>query len=152
MQDQKVRLRLVLLVCIVFVGVGTVSLSNQARAELPPRPTKTPIPDKERPTPDLPAGTLILHTQPTVTGLWSVVQWQDTTGKWRDVEGWRGEINAGKTIWWVEQTQWHTGPFRWAVFETRDGKLLVTSDLFFLPSSGETKIIRVHLENLRAGQ
>ncbi len=151
-QNYKTRLRWFLLICVMLAGMSAISLSEYVYADLPPRPTKTPIPDKERPTPDLPAGTLILHTQPAVTGLWSVVQWQDTTGEWRDVEGWRGEINAGKTIWWVEQAQWHTGPFRWAVFETRDGKLLATSELFFLPGSGETNIIHIRLESLRAGQ
>lgn len=152
MQNHKTRLRWFLLVCILLAGMGAISLSEYVYADLPPRPTKTPIPVKEQPTPDRPAGTLILNTQPPVTGLWSVVQWQGATGNWRDVEGWRGETNVGKTIWWVEQAQWHTGPFRWAVFETRDGKLLATSEHFFLPGSGETSIIRVDLENFVANK
>lgn len=49
------------------------------------------------------SGTLILNMQPSVSGAWPVVQWQDATGTWQDVEGWRGEVSAGKTIWWVDR-------------------------------------------------
>ncbi|MEZ4864462.1 MAG: hypothetical protein R3C14_24320 [Caldilineaceae bacterium] len=145
MQIYKMRIRVLLLICIICTGLSAVYPSFRAYAELPPRPTKTPVPDKDRSKPEPPAGTLILNTQPTVTGLWSVVQWQDEAGQWRDVEGWRGEINAGKTIWWVEEEQWNTGPFRWAIFETKGNKLLAASELFVLPGSGETHIVRVYL-------
>lgn len=147
MQKNKTHSRFFMMICIICVGVITLYLPNHVYAELPPRPTKTVIPANQQPTPDHPSGTLILNTQPAITGAWSVVQWQDATGVWQDVEGWRGEVSAGKTIWWVEQTQWHTGPFRWAIFETKGGKLVATSALFLLPGSGEKTIVRVLLQN-----
>ena len=135
-------------ICILCVAIVALYLPSRVFAELPPRPTRPITPNAQQPTPELPSGTLILNTQPSVSGAWSVVQWQDATGTWQDVEGWRGEVSAGKTIWWVEQAQWHSGPFRWAIFEAPDGKLLATSTLFALPGSGEKSVIYVNLTKL----
>jgi hypothetical protein len=116
-------------------------LPSQAGDELPPR--ATPIlgtsgafsdDDKD----DKPIGAYLgLQTQGAADGVWTVVQWQDSAGGWHDVEGWRGTLERGQKIWWVAQRDFGTGPFRWVIYEGQGGKLLATSESFYLPDSAE---------------
>lgn len=107
----------------------------RAYAELPPRPTEPPGSDQKDESPVRPpVAPLVLNTSPAQSGLWSVVQWQDPQGGWHDVEGWRGWVTNGKTIWWVEEKNFGEGPFRWAVFQTDGGALLALSEPFSLPT------------------
>ncbi|GAB4450179.1 MAG: hypothetical protein Kow0031_32630 [Anaerolineae bacterium] len=67
----------------------------------------------------------------------SVVQWQDSSGGWHDVEGWRGELGSDGTIrWWVAAKDCGSGPFRWVVGNSATPSL--TSEPFNLPPVGTT--------------
>ena len=83
--------------------------------------------------------------------LWTVVQWQDSAGRWHAVEGWQGTPDqvagdmATKT-WWLPASLFGQGPFRWAVLDTLGGQRLGTSAEFSLPSqAGEEAVIEVTL-------
>lgn len=135
--NEKRKLLTVVLACtLIFVGMAL-----PVNAKLPPRPDVTPVAE------DYPAGTIILDVSPAQTGLWSVVQWQDAGGGWHDVDGWRGEVQNGRTIWWVEKPHWGTGPFRWVVLASANGAMLGTSISFNLPQSGQAMIISVDLSS-----
>jgi hypothetical protein len=80
--------------------------------------------------------------------LFSVVQWQDEVGNWHDIEGWRGAVSNGQTIWWVEQKDWSAGPYRWVVYEASAGAAhaLATSWEFTLPAAqGEIRQISLQV-------
>lgn len=133
----------------------------QPAPSLPPRPTPQPTP-RRRPT----GGSIELraqfpHTWPWAEvpwqDLWTIVQWQDEWGSWHDVEGWRGTLDhvvigesgevVGKGIWWVAKSDLGKGPFRWVVYWRKEGKLLATSESFYLPGTvGEIVRIEVVLE------
>jgi hypothetical protein len=76
--------------------------------------------------------------------LWTVAQWQDDKGIWRDVEGWQGALDevvtdadgtvVGHKTWWVAKSDLSKGPFRWRVYHTQGGWLLATSQTFDMPS------------------
>lgn len=78
--------------------------------------------------------------------LWTVVQWQDLLGNWQDVKGWRGTLDevvcgedgrlVGRKVWWVAQADLGKGPFRWQVYQDREGSLFITSEPFYLPGPG----------------
>jgi len=87
--------------------------------------------------------------------LWTVVQWQDHSGDWHDVEEWQGtldEVNndkdkgmyEGEKVWWAAKADFDKGPFRWVVYRGRGGKLLAQSESFYLPHfTGETVRVEV---------
>jgi len=132
---------------ILCIVLAAVSASSPVYAVLPPRPTKTPTAEKAIPTREALAGTLLLNTQPAQDGLWSVVQWQGAMGNWNDVEGWKGVVQQGKTIWWVEQSDWGKASYRWVIFQEEGGAVLASSEPFSLPGSGKTLIVQVDLPN-----
>lgn len=76
--------------------------------------------------------------------LWLKVQWLDNDGEWHDVEGWQGTLDAiqQKEDWmgvkelWLADERLGTGPYRWEVYEHENGRLLTTSEPFYLPSKG----------------
>ncbi len=59
--------------------------------------------------------------------------------------GWQGGLNdivigedrefVGKQVWWVAEEDLGRGPFRWLVYKGEEGKLLATSEPFYLPDS-----------------
>jgi hypothetical protein len=109
---------------------------------LPP-PTPTAI-SKPQLAERAPVATILLVVPKTEIELASVVQWQDITGAWNDVDGWRGAISNGKTIWWVEEKDWGAGPFRWVVYqqEQKEQTIVAISEPFSLPArQGEIKQI-----------
>ena len=169
MKDYRLGAGLILvfvLVCIVLSIVGLPAWVRAAPLDLPPRPV-TPTPTASptaQPTPgprraaqtrgalvelrvQFPDVELAAHWQ----RLWTVVQWQDAQGKWHDVEGWRGALDgmqggAGRKVWWLADNLFGGGPFRWLVFQEKDGKLLAGSEVFFLPqAAGETTRLEVLL-------
>lgn len=144
---RKTRKYWLLFIGFVCTILGVISLASQVQAVLPPRPIKTPISEEQKSTPEPPAGTLLLNTQPPKDGLWSVVQWQDAKGNWHDVEGWRGTVSNGKTIWWVEQDNWGNELFRWVVLQEQGGETRGISQPFALPNSGKTLVVKVDLSN-----
>jgi hypothetical protein len=123
---------------------------------MPPRPTEV-MPSRPAPSPVLsepgtsPEGYIELHIRSIHANLWTVVQWQDHSGRWHDVEGWRGAPDEvvsgeGKKVWWVGKADLGTGPFRWLIYQSQKGKLLAQSQPFYLPHlSGETVKVEVSL-------
>lgn len=83
--------------------------------------------------------------------LWTVVQWQDGTGAWHDVEGWQGPLAATRegvahSMWKVDPGDLGKGPFRWVVLSGRGGEMLAASQPFQLPSrSGDWSQTELHL-------
>ena len=152
----RTRVGLVLFVsslCIVWVvGVSPLQAAPSALpprpavltpSALPPRPvvlTSTPLPS-EPPV----GGYLELRIQAAPVGLWSIVQWQDRSGGWHDVEGWKGTLDEGnRKVWWVARAELGKGPFRWLAFDL-NGKLLGTSKSFYLPHADQTVGIEITL-------
>jgi hypothetical protein len=100
--------------------------------------TPTEVALVEAPLPASPpaGGAITLRAYPVEPGSWTVVQWQDAQGGWHDVEGWQGTFDRENQVaWWVAPDDMGKGPFRWAVYPSRGGQLLATSDSFYLPDS-----------------
>ncbi len=76
-----------------------------------------------------------LQAQPVPAGVWTVVQWQDSSGGWHNVDGWQGTLDvAGRRRWWVAAKDFGTGPFRWLVTKgQKSASVLGTSSPFNLP-------------------
>ena len=78
--------------------------------------------------------------------LWTIVQWQDHAGGWQDVEGWQGTLDevdgdVGRKVWWVNDDDLDTGPFRWVIYQSRGGDVLIRSESFHLPPRTGTVIV-----------
>ncbi|GAB4543358.1 MAG: hypothetical protein Kow0063_36450 [Anaerolineae bacterium] len=145
-------------ICILLAGVLPPLLTQAAPpvSTLPPRPTSvfpprptTPLPSSEGDEKDdEPIGAYIeLQVRGAPDDIWAVVQWQDSTGAWHDVEGWRSTLDQeGRKTWWVAGTDFNKGPFRWVIYQNPWGGLLAKSNTFHLPgSAGETIIIKARL-------
>lgn len=135
-----------LAVVSILFGLIWPPVLTQAGPTLPPRePPPNDSPDEN----DDDGGnaplvaTIELQVQPAQAGLWTVVQWQDSDGNWHDVEGWRGNLEAGgKKMWQVAAKDFGTGPFRWVVYQGQDGSELETSEPFTLPRQAN-EVVRV---------
>ena len=146
-RKQRFPIKYILLLVASLV-VLSIFLPASVHAELPPRPTRTPVASPKDSTPEPPlAGTLMLSTEPNLDNLMSVVQWQDSDGAWHDVNGWRGLVMGGKTVWWVEERNWGEEPYRWVVYRNTSSTAIATSQPFKLPGSGETLIVEVDLSD-----
>lgn len=168
------------IVAVVAAAAGVVLLAlapgAQATAEgLPPRPTRTPtmtptMAPKPSPQPTIvppptsesieaPQGALIeLRVRlaagfpaESAAGLWAVVEWQDSSGGWRPVEGWQGTPDrvaggVATKAWWLPASLFGQGPFRWVVLDAPGGQRLAMSAEFSLPSQpGQTTQIEMAL-------
>ena len=142
-----------ILTVLIIVGVSFLSLlaspslSIQAAPPLPtlpPRATPTPTatPDTTKRRDEKPVGaSVMLQVQSPQSGLWTIVQWQDNTGTWHDVEGWQGALDGGNTkVWWVAEADFGKGPFRWVVYQNKGGKLLSESASFSLPDKANKTV------------
>jgi hypothetical protein len=137
-------LALFLAVLLGVLLLVSALVPEQAAADLPRRPT--PVPSGTPPTPepedddedDAPVGAYILLSSPR--GTWSVVQWQGNDDRWHDVEGWRGALEGGMVIWWVDQKDFGGGPFRWAVYDGPGGAQLGLSAPFSLPAEANQTV------------
>ncbi len=138
----------IFLAIILFLFALLLGFNQKATAGgLPPRPepTNTPIPQIQ----SSPDGALIelqydgIYVGPQ--GVWTVVEWQDTkTTKWHEVEGWQGTVELdGTQVWWVAPDDLGKGPFRWVIYDSKDGDALQTSDEFELPANKYLKTIVV---------
>ncbi len=136
-----------LLVLLLALLAGRVSFPPMAQAgpALPPRNTPTPSPEGGKDhKKDKPVGAFIELDAPTApAGAWAIVQWQDSAGNWREVEGWRGSL-PGSGRWWVHPKDFGTGPFRWVVRQGPGGSVLGSSLPFQLPGAAN-QVTRVTL-------
>ena len=84
-----------------------------------------------------------LRVQPALGEAWTIVQWQDSMGRWNDVDGWRAQVEPGQAVkWWVAPKHLDTGPYRWLVYQGKDRRAVVwASELFYLPTQGETLVV-----------
>lgn len=118
-----------------MLTASLTAASTSPVSDLPERPTPNP---PTTTTADIDGGQIILQVDTTASDtadLWTVVQWKGINNTWHDVEGWQGNVNSSnQVIWWVDDSNLDTGPFRWRVYdsETRT-ELLATSDSFNLP-------------------
>lgn len=105
----------------------------------PPRPEPRPGPPLQLPDPspeEQERGAYIdLEVENGNINMWTVVEWADLEGNWYPVIGWRGELEPDDhKVWWVAPEDFNTGPFRWRVYESRNGSLLASSEPFYLPA------------------
>ena len=87
--------------------------------------------------------------------LWHVVEWNDHDGNWIPVDGWQGRFDTifpEETVMVAQRELWATnehlgtGPFRWLVYEGENGRLMKTSEAFYLPDeAGDVVTVRVEL-------
>lgn len=144
-----------LLLAILFVFSHlAIPLTRAELTDLPTRPTDIAT---ATPTPAVTA--VPVHSQeigasiqlqvagtnnhPGVNLFWTVVQWQDAHGGWHTVDGWQGTLDDGvHKTWWVAPKDFATGPFRWVVYEERDGDLLAASYSFQLPDQISTTVVQ----------
>jgi hypothetical protein len=131
--NRNIQIIILGLSLIIVLALAWPAVSVQAGPELPPRdPTATqPSSDDDDDDSDQPVGAYIELQAPG--GAWAVVQWRDSSGNWRDVEGWRGSL-PGSGRWWVHPKDFGAGLFRWVVLAEPGGAILKTSDPFHLPA------------------
>lgn len=165
---RQIHIRSVLIVAAigVLLSAWVASLSLVAAAQ-PPPPPLPPIPPTPAPKPTSPpatGGLIELHTQFPGTWpwseihwqeLWTVVQWQDAKGVWRNVEGWQGTLDGVRTdedgrvvgykTWWAANKDLGRGPFRWVVYKSRGNyRPMVISESFNLPDAAN-KTVKVEV-------
>ena len=151
-RTRKSSTRRCILLASICVTIAAALLARPALAALPPRPDPETDPTGDDPSN---GGPLILLVQFPQDWPWehvhwqnlhTVVQWQDPyTGKWHDVQGWKGTLDTveidtsglvtGKKTWWFGGKDLGTGPFRWLVYGSPKDSLLATSTAFNLPDS-----------------
>ena len=114
-----------------------------------------PLPPRPEPEPENPieivdgfdGQQIQLHLENEVedipSGLWTVVEWQDpNTGDWYETDGWHGTLNTPTTQeWWVGSDMFGDGLFRWQLYDSEGGELLMTSAMFNLPEHKDLKVI-----------
>jgi hypothetical protein len=133
---------LALILALISILLLAHPLPTQAGRGLPPRkppPAAQPPDDDKDPTPD--GAHIVLQVPSAPAGVWTIVQWQDTAGGWHDIEGWSGSLDEGnQKTWWLGPNLLGKGPFRWLVYQGERGKLLATSDSFYLPDTAGKKV------------
>lgn len=135
------------LVLLVIVFSALFAGTPAATAAPPPRPTLTPTPSYSY-SPHY--SYLELRVPTDNKHLWTEVQWQDSTGGWHTVDGWQGILDnihehIGIKQWQVYPRDYGEYPFRWLVYQSLGGKLLVTSHTFRLPGANQRVIVEVTL-------
>ena len=149
--------QLILMTCVAIASCALMLLFQppaavQAGPTPPPRDTPEPTPaprdnysDKADKETTFGGAYIELQVQPNQTGLWTVVQWQDSAGDWHNVEGWQGDLEpAGSRRWWVAAKDFETGPFRWMVAQSPGAPSLGVSAPFNLPNQAN-EILRIQL-------
>lgn len=121
----------------------------QSGPNLPPRRTPTPQPYDGEDKDDEPVGAHIeLHASAAPPDAWTVVQWQNSMGRWQDVDGWQGRLDgADQKVWWVAQRYFGSGPYRWLVYASQGGRPMGMSQSFYLPKAAhQTVSVAVSLD------
>jgi hypothetical protein len=139
---------LIVLYIVILALIGVILVAES----LPP--VEAGLPPREAPVPAQPSGDgnggggepigahMVLHVPSAPDGVWTIVQWQDTSGGWHNVDGWQGTLDVGHRImWWLAPDLFGKGPFRWLVYQNveRD-TLLATSESFHLPAAQDEKL------------
>jgi hypothetical protein len=142
---RKIQLLAFLLVLFTLVLANMPLVRADQGTVLPPRPpTITP-----RPVERLIGAHIVLRLreeESPLDALWTVVQWQADNKEYYDVAGWRGRFDGERKVrWWVEQKDFSTGPFLWQIYDSEGGKLLASSDPFFLPAR-ENEIMTIYID------
>lgn len=130
-QVAKYLLLLGVLMGLVWGG-NLLTQPVQAGSILPPRATPTPEKEGKSKGDKHPAGAYIELQVSGVVGTWAVVEWQDSSGGWHEVEGWRGSL-PGSSRWWVHNKDFGQGLFRWVVKQGPQGPVEGLSQPFTLP-------------------
>jgi hypothetical protein len=124
---------------LTLVGLVLALLPTLALAEWAERPEDQPTPP---PRPGKAGAGIELSVTGAIDPYYAVVQWQDGLGGWHDVDGWRGEAEAGRVLWFVSEDLFGAGPFRWVVYD--HGGVFATSASFDLPTLKD-QTVRVHV-------
>lgn len=80
----------------------------------------------------------------TAPGAITVVQWQDGSGAWNEVTGWRATATSGAIVWYVEAKDFGKGPFRWVSYGADGYTMTGASDAFYLPSAGQSVSVSIN--------
>jgi hypothetical protein len=81
------------------------------------------------------------HPSTVVRLFRTALNWRSPDGGWHDVESWSGALDDGtQKMWWLAPDLFGKGPFRWLVYQGERGKLLATSDPFYLPDAEMEKL------------
>jgi hypothetical protein len=95
----------------------------------------------------------LLNAAPYTQSVWTVVQWQDSSGAWQAVTGWQGQLDelgqASYKKWWVAPKDFGSGPFRWAVYNLTSNQtdtLIAVTAPFNLPTQSY-QVLEVPLVN-----
>ena len=140
--------RFSVMLLVGLLGLWTLTLFSATPASagsLPPRPTPGPTPVVV--TRQSGQGASIeLHAPAAHSTWWTAVQWQDAQKNWNTVTGWQGSFDnikegVGSKLWWVAPADLGKGPFRWAIYDMKGGRLLAASEAFELPARARTKTI-----------
>ena len=127
------------LIVIVAFSLLLALVPNGVQAEPPALPPRPPLPSGGGGGGDadsLTGAIIELTVLGAPAGAWAVVQWQDSTGGWHDVEGWRSMLGeSGTKRWWVAPRDFGTGPFQWVIAQGTEGTQLAVSEPFTLPAS-----------------
>lgn len=143
--------RLLLISLVLALGLfnllwqGWTASPLQASSALPPRDEPAPSQTDDDDDDDEPSGPvgayIVLQLYGAPAGDWAVVQWQDATGNWHDVEGWQGSVKGeGTGPFWVAAKDFGTGPFRWAILTEPGGSVLKGSAPFDLPHQAHARL------------
>lgn len=120
---------------LLFIAFGARLVEPAA---LPPRPTVEPIQANE----PYEGGIIELRVGGMTAPLWSEVEWQDASGNWHTVDGWRGTVAMTQRLqWWVGAENLGEKTFRWRVYDAPAGDLLATSETFDLPAHNLQRVI-----------
>jgi hypothetical protein len=146
MLNHKSLLIGLLSIALLFAVWPTIATASNLPPRPTPIPTSTPVPN-----PAAPSGALIeLHVPTASLNYYTVVQWQDVQNVWHTVESWQGNlddtfVSQGQTIaykrWWVNSAQFGQKNFRWRAYDRPNGKLVVTSSTFDLPTHDKQQVI-----------
>ncbi len=88
--------------------------------------------------------TITAYLSGVPTSAFSVVQWRDSSGVWRNVDSWQAQLGVVPSSgvpfvqWAVLPNQYNTGPFRWVFYANQGGALWGISPTFNLPAQGGT--------------
>jgi hypothetical protein len=154
MRDICFNRKTVLQAVVGLIALAAILIGHPAitQADLPPRPTPD-LPERPEwpvnPTPSGPSsddtgGHIELTIQANDEEFWTEVEWVDHAGGWHLVEGWRTQTLRHAVKWFVRESDFRKGPFRWQIYERPGGRLLGSSDRFFLPAQ-RNEVVRVHV-------